>query len=166
MAKLTTGAWCYYENDDSIGPIYGKLYNWYAVVGKHDNNPKTPNKILAPKGWHIPSDDDWNILVTFLQREYLEGEIRPGNEIKEKGTTHWNRSNQKVTNSTGFTGLPGGYFSEYGFANIGDEGKWWSTQEFSDWSNASNLTLDSRSDTADMSVSKKASGLSVRCVKD
>ena len=28
---LTTGAWCYYNNDSSNNDIYGKLYNWYAV---------------------------------------------------------------------------------------------------------------------------------------
>ena len=30
--SLTTGAWCYYENDTAYGRIYGKLYNWYAVT--------------------------------------------------------------------------------------------------------------------------------------
>ena len=30
-ANLTTGAWCYYENDTENGTTYGKLYNWYAV---------------------------------------------------------------------------------------------------------------------------------------
>ena len=30
-ANLTSGAWCYYNNDPANGPIYGKLYNWYAV---------------------------------------------------------------------------------------------------------------------------------------
>jgi uncharacterized protein (TIGR02145 family) len=43
--KLTTGAWCYYNNDSSNGTKYGKLYNWYAV-----NDPRG----LAPKGYHIP----------------------------------------------------------------------------------------------------------------
>ena len=26
-ANLTTGAWCYYNNDAATGAIYGKLYN-------------------------------------------------------------------------------------------------------------------------------------------
>ena len=56
-AKLTTGAWCYYENDVENGKIYGKLYNWYAV-----NEPRG----LAPEGWHISNDDEWGILIDRL----------------------------------------------------------------------------------------------------
>ena len=46
-AALTTGAWCWYNNDSANGKIYGKLYNWYAV-----NEPRC----LAPECWHVPSD--------------------------------------------------------------------------------------------------------------
>ncbi|MBK9465523.1 MAG: fibrobacter succinogenes major paralogous domain-containing protein [Chitinophagaceae bacterium] len=52
-AGLTTGAWCYYNNDSTLGNKYGKLYNWYAV-----NDPRG----LAPQGWHIPSDAEWTAL--------------------------------------------------------------------------------------------------------
>ena len=55
-ANLTTGAWCYYNNDPANGAIYGKLYNWYAVAGIHDaaslNNPSL-RKQFAPQGWHF-----------------------------------------------------------------------------------------------------------------
>ena len=51
---LTTGAWCFYNNDPANGPVYGKLYNWYAV-----NDPRG----LAPVGYHIPSDAEWTILT-------------------------------------------------------------------------------------------------------
>ena len=49
--NLTTGAWCYYENKTSYGTTYGKLYNWYAV---------TDARGLAPQGFHVPTDADWN----------------------------------------------------------------------------------------------------------
>src|SRR5262245_8354555 len=42
-------AWCYYENKPELGAIYGRLYNWYAVVDV---------RRLAPDGWHIPSDPE------------------------------------------------------------------------------------------------------------
>ena len=58
-SNLTTGEWCYYDNDPANGLIYGKLYNYYAVAGIHDNDPNTPNKFLAPAGWHVPTDVDW-----------------------------------------------------------------------------------------------------------
>jgi uncharacterized protein (TIGR02145 family) len=56
-ANLTTGAWCYYENDAKNGVKYGKLYNWYAV-----NDARG----LAPAGWHVPTDYEWEVLSTFL----------------------------------------------------------------------------------------------------
>lgn len=64
-ASLTTGAWCYYDNN----PNKGKLFNWYAVVGIHDAasaiNPAL-RKQLAPTGWHVPSKDEWNTLKNYL----------------------------------------------------------------------------------------------------
>ena len=62
-ANLTTGAWCYSLNDSSKT----KLYNWYAVMGIHDNNPETPNKKFAPVGWDVPSVEDWRILNDYLE---------------------------------------------------------------------------------------------------
>ena len=53
-AKLTTGAWCYYNNDSSNGTKYSKLYNWYAV---HD--PRG----LATNGYHITTDEEWKKLT-------------------------------------------------------------------------------------------------------
>jgi hypothetical protein len=54
---LTTGAWCYYNNDSANNADYGKLYNWYAV-----NDPRG----LAPAGWHVPSKDEWSNMVSAL----------------------------------------------------------------------------------------------------
>ena len=62
-ADLTTGAWCY-PNGQSQGT--GKLYNWYAIMGVHDNDPNTPNKEFAPAGWHIPNDQDWQEIERYL----------------------------------------------------------------------------------------------------
>ena len=63
-ANLTTGAWCYFQNNTTNGTIYGKLYNWYAV-----NDPRG----LAPNGWHIPSKDEWAVLRNCLGGENLAG---------------------------------------------------------------------------------------------
>ncbi|MEO0036985.1 MAG: hypothetical protein RIQ59_196 [Bacteroidota bacterium] len=51
-SKLTTGAWCYYNNDPENGKKYGKLYNEYAK-----NDPRG----LAPIGYHIPSNYEFFI---------------------------------------------------------------------------------------------------------
>ena len=60
--NLTTGAWCYYDND----PSKEKLYNWYAVAGIHDNEVTTPNKEFAPEGWSVPTDVEWSTLENHL----------------------------------------------------------------------------------------------------
>ena len=110
--NLKTGAWCYYANDTSNGTVYGKLYNWYAL---HDNRG------LAPAGYHIPSDQDWDRLVNFVG-----GYNIAGYELKESGNSHWSNPNAG-TNIHGFSGLPGGYLSSNGFCCITESGRWWST---------------------------------------
>ena len=55
--NLTTGAWCYYENNSANGTIYGKLYNWYAV---------TDSRGLAPTGYHIPNNSEFMTLINYL----------------------------------------------------------------------------------------------------
>lgn len=58
--KNKQAAWCYYENDESLSKERGKLYNWYAV-----NDPRG----LAPKGWKIPTFEDYIELVSFYNVE-------------------------------------------------------------------------------------------------
>ena len=63
--NLTTGAWCYIDND----PTKGKLYNWYAVMGIHDEASATDEslrKVFAPEGWHVPTENEWEILENYL----------------------------------------------------------------------------------------------------
>ncbi len=112
-AGLTTGAWCYYNNDPSNNGTYGKLYNWYAV-----NDPRG----LAPVGWHVPTDAEFTTLTT-----YLGGESVAGGKMKVTGTTTWVTPNTGATNTSGWAGLPGGYRTNDGaFANVGYNGTWWS----------------------------------------
>jgi len=97
---LTTGAWCYYDND----PTKSRLYNWYAVMGIHDNDPNTPNKEFAPEGWHVPShasntlfshENDWDFLEYHLIRNgYNYDGTTTGNKIAKAmaSTTGWNSS--------------------------------------------------------------------------
>ena len=110
-AALTTGAWCYYNNDVANGAIYGKLYNWYAV-----NDPRG----LAPTGWHVPSDAEWTTLETTLG-----GDPVAGGKMKVAGTTRWTTPNTGATNESGFAGLPGGTRNNNGtFSNVGSNGYW------------------------------------------
>src|ERR1035437_7076528 len=149
---LTTGAWCYYFNNSANGPVYGKLYNWYAV-----NDPRG----LAPTGWHVPSDAEWNTLSTCLG-----GDSVAGGAMKETGTTHWWSPNTGATNSSGFTGLPGGLRANNGtFYAVGNAGSWWSSTE-SIAGTAWGRSLVYNLGTIYRPNYNKQNGFSVRCLRD
>jgi uncharacterized protein (TIGR02145 family) len=159
-ANLTTGAWCYYNNDPANGAIYGKLYNWYAVAGIHDTDPNTPNKKLAPTGYHVPTDAEWSTLTT-----YLGGESVAGGKMKATGTSLWTSPNTDATNSSGFTGLPGGYRYNGTFYLIGYYGFWWSSSE-GDTTGAWSRGLHDNGGNAYSGSNYKTHGISVRCLRD
>jgi uncharacterized protein (TIGR02145 family) len=162
-ASLTTGAWCYNNNTSANGTTYGKLYNWYAVAGIHDANSSTPNKILAPQGWHIPSDSEWTTLITFLG-----GESVAGGKMKSTGTSLWQSPNTAATNSSGFTALPAGgrsYNGEFGINGIGCF--WWSSSESGQLLTVAWFRyLDYNNGIAIRDVGTNKRGLSIRCVRD
>jgi len=147
--NLTTAAYCNFNNNDSNGIIYGHLYNWYTV---------NDSRGLAPQGWHVPSQAEWQTLV-----DYLCG-INVGGKIKEAGTDHWTSPNSGATNESGFSALPGGV-RNVNFYNLGQLAGFWSSTEFSsynvwcwaafhDWSGFDNSYLN------------KQMGFSVRCIRD
>lgn len=147
---LTSPAYCWYNNDSvSYKSSYGALYNGYAVYTAK----------LCPTGWHVPSNEDWTTLET-----YLGGSSLAGGKLKETGTSHWVSPNTGATNVTGFTALPGGY-SSGGFANLGLWGYWWSYPAGGIGSatprvmNCYDRTLSGASDN-------KFIGFSVRCLKN
>ena len=149
---LTTGAWCYYNNDPLNEPIYGKLYNWYAV---------NDNRGLAPNGYHIPTDVEWTTLT-----DYLGGESVAGGKMKEVGLCHWDTPNIDATNTSLFTGLPGGYRSYSGnYFFIGYYGYWWSSTEGST-NSAWYRNLYTLNGGAYRSNFNKKNGFSVRFIKN
>ncbi len=128
--SLTTGAWCYYNNDPANQPIYGKLYNWYAVVGIYNaaslTNPAL-RKSIAPIGWHRSSDSEWYQMV-----QCLGGGSVAGGKLKETGLTHWQTPNTGASNSTFFTALPGGFRNDNGnFFDLGLYGHFITEREIS-----------------------------------
>jgi uncharacterized protein (TIGR02145 family) len=146
-------AWCYYDNDPKNGEKYGKLYNWYAV-----NDPRG----LAPKGWHIPSHAEWITLT-----DYLGGEEVAGGKMKS--TSGWNsgwNENSNGTNSSGFSGLPGGERHYDGtFKRIGNFGSWWTSTE-NDRTTAWFHFMGYFAGYVYRANDGKSNGFSVRCIKD
>ena len=111
--SLTSGACSWWNNGSaSYDCPYGRLYNWYAV---------NDSRGLCPTGWHVPTDAEWTTLTTHL------GGSSGG---AMKSTTGWNAPNTGATNSSGFTGLPGGLrFNTGGFNSVGVYGLWWSSSD-------------------------------------
>jgi uncharacterized protein (TIGR02145 family) len=151
--NLTTGAYCWYDNDISYKADYGALYNWYAVgTGK-----------LCPTGWHVPTHEEWEALHEFLGGYYNGA----GKKLRETGTAHWGSPNE-ATNETGFTGLPGGYRTEQviaSFLEMGKVGEWWSATGSTSSNNAYYWYIGN-SAYLNNSAFKKQAGRSVRCLKD
>jgi uncharacterized protein (TIGR02145 family) len=144
-------AWCYYNNDPKNGAKYGRLYNWYALV---DDNG------LCPTGLHVPTDSEWTVLT-----DYLGGENVAGGKMKEVGTTSWNGPNTDATNTSLFSGLPGGDRYSVGSDSGGRVGNWWSSTEYSIY-DAWYRSLGNNDGSVFRSTNLKDVGLSVRCLQD
>tara|TARA_B110000967_G_scaffold158010_1_gene163256 strand:- start:698 stop:1753 length:1056 start_codon:yes stop_codon:yes gene_type:complete len=172
-ANLTTGAWCYYNNDQTKG----KLYNWYAVMGIHDNDDNTENKEFAPEGWHVSSDNEWSaleehlILNGFNYDETLE-ESKIAKAMSSQSA--WNidsnsgvpGNNQSLNNSSGFNAFPQGSRGGGGFFyNWGRNTEFWSTN-VSNPDKALIRNISSFNSFLARTDHLKYSGLSVRFVRD
>ena len=121
--NLKTGAWTYAKNcncgagytfSDKELHSFGKLYNWYAVMGIHDEDPNTPNKKLAPDGWRIPSMQDFELLFENNDNQSLRA---AGTTNDGSGLWFFRNTHTTATNSTGFTALPAGFKNASGSGN-------------------------------------------------
>lgn len=155
-SALTSGASCWYNNDSaSFDCPYGRLYNWYAA---------TDTRNLCPTNWHVPSNSEWATLVTYLDINANGAvSLTAGGMMKSISTQYWISPNTAADNSSGFSGLPGGWLSS-SFGNIGIIGMWWSSTYAQTMVWAPNLVNDN-SEVEGGTVPKEI-GVSVRCIKD
>jgi len=156
-ANLTTGAWCWYNNDEFTYGKYGKMYNVFAI-----QDPRG----FAPEGYRVPSVNDFNELST-----YLGGDSIAGGKMKQAGTTNWNSPNTGATNSSGFTALPGGQRSASGgFVQIGTIGFLWTSTKGNIYGNPQyfrNLYYNSSSlASGGVNEADWQTGWNVRLIKD
>jgi Bacterial surface proteins containing Ig-like domains len=137
--NLTTPAYCYYNNTTSADNIakFGALYNWYVVnTGK-----------LAPMGWHVPTDSEWEVMQNYLVTNgynYDGSTDTTKNKIAKAlaATTDWYTNstttgaignNLAMNNYSGFSALPGGFrYFDGSFSNFGSYGFWWSATVYRD----------------------------------
>ena len=174
-SNLTTGAWCYHNND----PTKPRFYNWYAVMGIHDTDPDTPNKEFAPDGWHVPSDAEWTTLENHLiANSYNYDQTNTGNKIAKSmaSNTGWVFSSteigavsndQSLNNSSEFNAFPEatrindgsfdsdgeGFDTIFWSSTVADLGSWY-------------RLLNYESSSLGRGASNNQSGFSVRFVRD
>lgn len=145
----------FYNNDTLNLHTYGRLYTWYVV---------NDSRNVCPAGWHVPGE----LEVTHLAN-FLGGDTIAGNKMKEAGTIHWSTTNTSVTNSSSFTGLPGGFRGNpSGFININTLGIFWTSTPWgiNTFPRAKTYQLKSNAGAMLQSVAVANCGLSVRCLKD
>lgn len=148
--NISTPGYCYYNFDANYNNPYGALYNWYVVnTGK-----------LCPAGWHVPSNSEWTTLITILG-----GKLIAGGKLKEMGSDNWLSPNTGASNESGFTGLAGGYRSDFGtFASLRVSGFYWFSDGPPDVGQGIELIWSGEYENF-MYLSKHW-GLTVRCIKD
>ena len=148
------GAYCNYNNENNIAETYGRLYNWWVI---------NDERKIAPEGWHVATDENWQSLV-----EYLGGLEVAGGKLKEVGLAHWNAPNADATNEVGFTALPGGYVSPGNdFENIGYYGYYWTSTNFAGQFDRAWIWIINNNFPSVMKINFRIDmAASIRCVKD
>jgi len=138
LNEAVPGSRCY-GDDSTYCEIYGRLYDWATAMDLPSScirsscasQVRAKHKGVCPSGWHIPSDDEWRRLASYVGGSSIAGEKLRANSTlwKDHDNGHYGIS----TDDYGFSALPGGGFRDsYGFYDIGRFGLWWSATEYSD----------------------------------
>lgn len=167
-----TEKYCY-DNNEANCNIYGGLYQWNEMM-QYNTNPGTQG--ICPAGWHLPADEEWCMLTTYLDTSvncsqfgptgtFVSGKMKSNGTI-EAGKGLWHSPNIGADNESGFTAIPAGTRSIYSkFVYIGYHAYFWSSNELNE-SDAWFYYLKYSNNSIYRESYFKASGYSVRCVRD
>ena len=163
--ETESGSYCY-NNLNSNCDKYGRLYKWATAMAG-----------ICPAGYHIPSNDDWDKLIRYVDEQNDGGgsgnpysSMTAGIYLKSK--EGWKNCGSIGTetyeclDAYGFAALPGGHYSDGDFGTIEYIGNWWSTSEANGQSSAYFRSLNYNNGNAYCYVNPKTNAYSVRCVKD
>ncbi len=193
--SVKDNSWCFGKSDNkdsSTCDVAGRLYTWAAAIDSvkfatDADNPQEcgynkictlPAKVqgICPDGWHLPSNSEWEALVTAAGGWYHAGKIL-------KSQTGWNNSGNG-TDAFGFAALPAdlrlneGYFDDgcyakeisrnEGYFDVGGyQAYFWSSTEINGYNHSAyNFYLEHDEEYSDLTVSSKGCAFSVRCLRD
>jgi len=110
---------CVIDNDYGNISKYGYLYNWLTA------------KRVSPKGWHLPSAEEWHILINFITSSHnINDEYKICRTLM--ATSGW-LDNEGSSDDFSFSALPGGNISGNLCGNrhefVGHKGEWWSSSK-------------------------------------
>jgi len=136
------GSYCLDDDPDNC-QTYGRLYDWISAT------------TACPDGWHLPNNDDWDLLIDFLGDNAAH---------KMKSEEGWN-ADLNGDNSSGFNVLPASYLTDYGeHMALGSYAFFWTAtenQENSAWS----LMFSYYRSNVEWNYYNKNNAYSVRCLK-
>jgi uncharacterized protein (TIGR02145 family) len=165
-----------YNDLESNCDIYGGIYQWHEMMSYTSASDANPSgrQGICPAGWHIPSDPEWCQMITFLDptanctTKWVQIGTDAGGKLKETGTTHWLSPNTGATNSSEFTGLPGGIWKTNAYNELQYFGYFWTASEhvFNSQSFYWYYYLHYGAATVGNGDYYDLGGMSVRCVKD
>ena len=161
-------AWCYYNFNENNSQECGKIYNWFAVIDK---------RLIAPKGWHIPTSSEWDKLSSQAPSLY-----ECAAKLRKQGAWEDNFL-RPSTNESGFSDMPSGKISDgikwgdgiYNFEN-NQASFWWTSTWSPKYSEviSNSVKYDLRSsaeiiileDLFTNNSTRINEGMFVRCVKN
>jgi uncharacterized protein (TIGR02145 family) len=159
--------YCYDDNTSNCD-TYGGLYQWDEMM-QYVTTEGTQG--ICPTGWHLPTDAEWCTLENHVDAVTVSCSAigwrgtDAGGNLKEIGTSHWTSPNSGATNTSGFTGLPGGYrYTDGLFFTLSYYAYFWSSSE--NGSDAWYRYLSYNNAQVIRGYSYQAYGFSVRCVRD
>jgi len=162
-----------YNNNILKCDTYGGLYQWDEMMNYISTES---SKGICPIGWHLPSDADWCILENFVDAGTISCNASgyrgtdAGSNLKEAGWLHWIPVNAGATNSSAFTGLPGGMgspllYDYYFFGRLSYDAYFWTSTNYGSDQGWCRLLNDSSTKIRRENV-ETGIGMSVRCIQD
>ncbi len=166
----TGGCWAYDDTEANVA-TYGYLYNYWTA------------EAVVPAGWHLPTDQEWNTLTSYLSANgySIEGTSNGVGIAKALASkTEWVSSDEKgavgntdyeeLRNKTGFSAYPAGQSDDYNgditYLGLGASTVWWSKGILSNGYPQAQTISFSQTNMVRLNAASLTNGYSIRCIRN